>query len=406
MLRHALRPCPTPRLAPLAWIKPIWPIWHRHFRILAIETSCDDTAVAVVDFIPIRSNLRKAVVRESCTVTSDNAQYGGIHILNALESHERNLASIVTKLAGWKQKDGIAFNLVAVTRGPGMRSNLQSGIDFAKGLAVAWGVPLVGVHHMHAHALTPRLEYAEKIEDDYQGEIEPKFPYLSLLVSGGHTLLVLNRALTEHRIIASTVDNAIGDCLDKIGRDLLPEQVKAEAQTVSYGAVMERYLFGAEGDESRYNYTAPMSTAEERVGSEELSRFGWFFRNPLLHSRGGQKSSSMLFTFAGILSQASRIAAYGTTHNEPREKPISHDEAKALMIASMTATFEHLASRVCLYLQSTDSMAGEDTPPVKQLVLGGGVAANKYLQHLLRKYLDARGFGDVEIMPTSKKYCT
>ena len=90
-------------------------------------------------------------------------------------------------------------DFISVTRGPGMRSNLSTGLDTAKGLAVAWQIPLVGIHHIQAHLLTPRLVSALRSrngeEDDRSGY--PRFPLLSLLVSGGHSLLVLSRSTVD-----------------------------------------------------------------------------------------------------------------------------------------------------------------------------------------------------------------
>ncbi len=154
----------------------------RDLVTLAIETSCDDTCVAIVE-----KNSRGAHLLFNEKITSNNARFRGIHPIVALEGHEEKLAGLIEKSLAFLPSNGGAPrpDFVSVTRGPGMRSNLNTGLFTAKGLAVAWRVPLVGVHHMQAHALTPRLVSA--ISD---AKITPDFPFLSVLVSGGHTLLV------------------------------------------------------------------------------------------------------------------------------------------------------------------------------------------------------------------------
>src|ERR1700744_6379557 len=190
----------------------------RNLVTLAIETSCDDTCVAIVE------KTRGARLLFNEKITSNNARFRGIHPIIALEGHEETLARLLERSVAFLPNGRPDF--VSVTRGPGMRSNLNTGIFTAKGLAVAWGVPLVGVHPMAAHALTPRLISAVS-----QGKIKPEVPLWSLLVSGGHTLLVRSKSLASHRILAETADIAVGDSLDKIARSVLPEDLLQEAKS-------------------------------------------------------------------------------------------------------------------------------------------------------------------------------
>ena len=204
------------------------------------RTSCDDTSVAILE----KHKNNSATLHFHEKITSEYEKYGGINPIRAHESHQKNLASLVNEAlhclppqhhvdfsAGthrgfyleneWKQPRKLP-DFITFTRGPGMRASLITGIDTAKGLAVAWQVPILGVNHMQAHALTPRLVSAIEAKSAGIEAAAPAFPYLTLLVSGGHTMLVHSRDLCNHQIYAYTVDIAIGDMLDKCARISYP----------------------------------------------------------------------------------------------------------------------------------------------------------------------------------------
>jgi N6-L-threonylcarbamoyladenine synthase len=297
-----------------------------------------------------------------------------------------------------------------------MRSNLNTGLDTAKGLAVAWGIPIVGVHHMQAHALTPRLVSAlacgsrvtgaeQRKNSSVSGrKIQPDFPFLSLLVSGGHTLLLHTRNLTEHRIAADT-DCAVGDCLDKIARAVLPKDLLSTDPSTSYGPLLERFAFPE--DRPSYNYKPPKSRHEELMQSEAPSAYGWPFALPFV--RDGTKFRSLEFSFAGISSYGTRVAengwdpVSGKMRHTKREQPITEDEARLLAQESMRVCFEHLASRIVLALEAETSFG---KTPSQTLVLSGGVAANKFLKHVISAFLSARGFSYVETIAPPIDLCT
>lgn len=250
-----------------------------------------------------------------------------------------------------------------------MRSNLTTGLDTAKGLAVAWQIPLVAVNHMQAHALTPRLV---SMLDEPTQDLKPSFPFLSLLVSGGHTLLVHSRDIADHGILATTTDLAIGDAIDKIARLVLPSNVLEEGCDVMYGRLLERFAFP--GGENGHNYRAPISRGEEIARKE--SRWGWALVPPLAETRSGSKSKAMEFTFSGLGSAVKRIC---------EAKPdMGHDERVDLAKESMRVAFEHLASRVGWALRdvqlNTRSHPYQERRGTQTLVVSGGVASNGYLK--------------------------
>ncbi|KAK3711880.1 Mitochondrial tRNAs modification protein [Vermiconidia calcicola] len=346
-------------------------------------------------------------------ITADTEGYGGIHPLVALYSHQRRLAPLVQKaIEHLEPCSGPASivdarrapDFVTVTRGPGMRSNLSVGLDTAKGLAVAWNVPLVGVHHMQAHALTPRLcstirlrpqEAYRSPRDGYHDaaewtpqDLEPRFPFLSVLASGGHTMLIESNSLIEHKILAATADIAIGDCLDKAARAILP----SELLVPPYGRALEEFAFP--NGSSDYHYIPPAGRREELERRE--TRWGWSLGAPLSDSHGAAKSSRrMLYSFAGLLTYVQRIM----TANPER----SIDERRELAAEVMRVAFEHLASRIMLHLSSLNA---EDLETVKTVVLSGGVASNKFLKHVIRSILDVRNFQHIRLVYPPPELCT
>ncbi|KAG5723498.1 putative O-sialoglycoprotein endopeptidase [Termitomyces sp. T112] len=178
----------------------------RAFTVLALESSADDSCAAVVSSAPrILSNV---VLKQH----SIHEVYGGIYPKYAILGHQHNLPLAVRRAldeAGLDVRndiDGIAF-----TRGPGMGGCLSVAANAAKSLAAALNLPLVGVHHMQAHALTPLLTSRPN---------PPKFPFLSLLVSGGHTLLLLASSPSSFCTLATTLDESIGRSYDKVSRHL------------------------------------------------------------------------------------------------------------------------------------------------------------------------------------------
>lgn len=256
-----------------------------------------------------------------------------------------------------------------------MYSSLSTGIDTAKGLAVAWSIPLVAVNHMQAHALTPRLVTALEETPDHSQKCD--FPFLSLLVSGGHTLLVHSKDLTDHAILASTTDIAIGDYIDKIARCILPSALIQESGEIMYGRLLEQYTF-PQGPKD-YKYTAPARRGEEIA--QKGTRWGWSLAAPLAESRSGSKraggsSSRMEFSFSGLGSAVRRIC-------EEKHGEMEQTERKDLGRHGMRVAFEHLASRVVMALNLLESqhIAGvDDGNALNTLVVSGGVAANGYLK--------------------------
>jgi len=174
--------------------------------LLAIETSCDETSAAVIDQGRVLSNLVSSQIQL-------HAEYGGVVPELAAREHLRNLAP-VTRMA--LQRAGVAaeqLHAVAATRGPGLPSALMVGLKAAQAIAFALRRPFLGIHHHEAHLYSPWLKGQPPIADFSQFR-----PSVSLIVSGGHTILVHVRSELDHRLLGETVDDAAGECFDKTGK--------------------------------------------------------------------------------------------------------------------------------------------------------------------------------------------
>ncbi len=170
--------------------------------ILGIESSCDDTSAAIIRGNKILSNI--AANQE---IHND---YGGVVPELASRAHQQNIIPVVEKSlskANIRQKD---ISAVGFTRGPGLLGSLLVGTSFAKSLAMSLNVPLIEVNHLQAHILAHFIDDANNMP--------PKFPFLCLTVSGGHTMIVLVKDYFDMEIIGKTIDDAAGEAFDKIGK--------------------------------------------------------------------------------------------------------------------------------------------------------------------------------------------
>jgi N6-L-threonylcarbamoyladenine synthase len=178
-------------------------------KILAIETSCDETAAAVIeDGFRLKSN----VIASQIDI---HRRYGGIFPEVASRQHILAIGTVIQDAliearTGWNE-----LNAVAVTYGPGLAGSLLVGVNAAKGIALALGLPLIGVNHLEGHL------YSNWLDTERIGQAPPiKFPVVSLIVSGGHTELVLIRDHGNYEILGRTIDDAAGEAFDKVARML------------------------------------------------------------------------------------------------------------------------------------------------------------------------------------------
>jgi N6-L-threonylcarbamoyladenine synthase len=385
---------------------------QRTLLTLAIESSCDDTAVAILSHSPPRTRL---LFNER--ISSDNRAFKGVHPVVTVQGHNSSLAPLVQKALQHlpdaapsaqasiripSQQHGGAVckqrpDFVSVTRGPGIMANLAVGLNMAKGLSVAWDVPLLGVHHMQAHALTPRLVTALGMVHAGRG---PEFPFLSLLVSGGHTQLVHSAGLTDHRIVATTADIAVGNLLDQTARVILPPEILDASPDVMYGRLLESFAFPdtpspeaqaqaqAQAQvRQQYAFFEPAASRADEMAPLPTGH-DWTIPLPFRNTR------RLAYSFSSIYTHVHRIAA--------SRPAMALDERRSLARHTMRAAFQHLCSRLVLALEDRPELR----PAAQTIVVSGGVASNKFLMHVLRETLAARGYPGVEIMAPPVEFCT
>jgi N6-L-threonylcarbamoyladenine synthase len=288
-------------------------------RVLGIETSCDETAAAVVSLEGGRGEILSSVVLSQI---SEHAAFGGVVPEIAARAHVEALDGIIAAALADAKLDLAAVDAIAVTAGPGLIGGLIVGVMTAKALAAAAGKPLIAVNHLEGHALTARL--TDGLD----------FPYLLLLVSGGHTQIVRVAGVGRYERWATTIDDALGEAFDKTAKLLgLP---------YPGGPSVERAA--ARGDAARFDLPRPLKGD---------ARFD--------------------FSFSG-LKTAVRQAAKAL-------EPLTETDIDDICASFQRAVSETLADRVG---RSLDRFHGE-FPAVREpvLVVAGGVAANREIRAML-----------------------
>ena len=199
--------------------------------VLGIETSCDETGVAVY-----HSSLGLLGHRVYSQVVI-HAEYGGVVPELASRDHIRKVVPLIRQTIAEVDLDAHKIDGIAYTGGPGLVGALLVGATVARSLAWAWKVPAVAVHHMEGHLLAPMLEVDA-----------PKFPFVALLISGGHTQLVQVQGIGQYRLLGESLDDAAGEAFDKIGKLL--------GMTYPQGPALAR--LAESGDPQKYHFPRPM----------------------------------------------------------------------------------------------------------------------------------------------------
>lgn len=237
--------------------------------ILGIESSCDDTSAAVIKDGYLLSNL---IANQSVHKT-----YGGVVPELASRAHQQNIIPVVDqalKLAHVNKKE---IDAVAFTRGPGLLGSLLVGTSFAKSFSLAMDIPLVEVNHLQAHILVHFIKEIEK-EKDYPG-----FPFLCLLVSGGHTQIVVVRNYLDMEIIGQTIDDAAGEAFDKCAKVIgLP---------YPGGPVVDKYA--QQGDKNKFSFSKPRIKDLDYSFSGLKTSFLYFVRDNIQENPNFVKENTM-----------------------------------------------------------------------------------------------------------------
>src|SRR3989344_2912304 len=316
-------------------------------KVLAVETSCDETGIAVVEGSARHPDtggidfefktLRAALLSQAHL----HAEYGGVYPNLAKREHQKNLPLL---FRGFEKEE---VDAIAVTYGPGLEPALWQGITFAQDLAKKWQRPLIPINHMEAHLISSLAQ---------EGRLENiKLPVLALLVSGGHTEFVLMKEWFEYEVIGETLDDAVGECFDKVARMLgLP------------------YPGGPEI--SKLATFARTSDVQNQRTSEVLAIK---LPRPMLKSGNCDVSFSGLKTAALYALRDFQNAK--ATPSKAKESPLTPEEKAAFALEFEDAVADVFISKTRRALTETAA---------KSFVIGGGVAANTHLRKTLVEMIE------------------
>jgi N6-L-threonylcarbamoyladenine synthase len=332
-------------------------------KILAIETSCDDTCAAVLENDKILSSVVS-------TQIVFHKKYGGVVPRIAKEKHSELIDPCIKKALARAKTPMDKIDAIAVTYGPGLAIALEVGVKKTKELHLKYNKPIIAVNHLEGHLLSPFLK--DKKGKLYS-KIKMRFPFISMIVSGGHTEIILVKGFGEYELIGQTLDDAAGECFDKVARLL----------RLGYpgGPVIEKVA--KNGERKKYLLPKPFIKSED---------FNFSF--------SGLKTGCLVALRKIYLANHGRGAENAVSFDLPKE----HYDSKEMFfskkeISDFAATFEATVAEIL----ATKIVKAAKIYSVKCAAIGGGVSANIYLRSELRKNFSKIG---VEIALPEKKFCT
>lgn len=307
--------------------------------VLGIETSCDETGIALYD-----SN--KGILAEALySQIKLHAEYGGVVPELASRDHIRRVIPLVDEVIKQAKISSDDIQGIAYTTGPGLMGALLVGTAIGRTLAWAWKIPGIGINHMEGHLLAPMIEDS-LLQNSLLQNKHPKFPFLALLVSGGHTLLVDVKQHGDYQILGESLDDAVGEAFDKTAKML----------GLGYPGGPVISALAEQGDKTAYKFPRPMVN---RPGLDmSFSGLKTFVLNTWIDSEQSEKNKA-------------DIAA-----------------------AFQDAVVDTLLIKCKRALKQTN---------YKQLVIAGGVSANKQLRASLQQFTDKE---QLQLFYPNLKYCT
>jgi N6-L-threonylcarbamoyladenine synthase len=298
-------------------------------RVLGIETSCDETGVAVYD------SEKGLLAHRLYSQVDLHADYGGVVPELASRDHVRKLIPLIKEVLAAANSSAQDINGIAYTSGPGLAGALMVGAMTGRSLAYAWNVPAIGVHHMEGHLLAPLLEVNK-----------PEFPFIALLVSGGHTQLLRVDGIGQYQLLGESVDDAAGEAFDKVAKML----------NLDYPGGPNVAKLALQGNSATFKFPRPML---DRPGLD--------------------------FSFSGL--KTSVLTAYKNTPDYPDK------------LADIAASFE--AAVVDTLLRKCERALKETG--LKRLVMAGGVSANVKLRADLEAMAQRKHW---QVFYPSHAFCT
>ena len=305
-------------------------------KILAIDTSCDDTCVALLETKNSHFRILSNIVSSQVKL---HAKYGGVYPFLAKREHQKNLPLVFKKVI--KEQDSSKIDSIGITVGPGLEPCLWQGINFAKDLAKDLKLPIISVNHIEAHILANFIN---------RSLASIKFPAICLVVSGGHTGLILMKDIGKYQLIAETRDDAAGECFDKVARIL---------------------GLGYPGGPA----IAQLAKTDRDSTSIKLPR-------PMIHQKNYD------FSFSGL-----KTAVLYNYRSQPAKIRKSQSYIQEMCFEVQQAIIDVLIYK---------TLKAAKNQKVKTIMLGGGVAANSEL----RKQLKDKVKKDFQFYVPAAQFCT
>lgn len=337
-------------------------------KILGIETSCDETSVAIID------DSKNILAHKTLSQVDLHQIYGGVVPEIAARSHLEVIDSLILEALKAANLNFSQIDAFAATSGPGLIGGVIVGMTCAKALAAIHQKPFLAVNHLEGHALTVRLCAAVE------------FPFLLLLVSGGHCQILFAKGIGNYQKIGETIDDAIGETFDKV----------AQMLGLGYpgGPAIEK--LAKLGDENRFRLTKPLIDSKSH---EHLFDF----------SLSGLKTATRR-----LIEQISQGNSNSDTSSLSPASFIVNDQDKFDICASLQKTISDIiinrlnnvaegCSEVKTWLDSENNELNEDSKKIKNLVICGGVAANRYLFGKIYDWGKTRG---IEAISPPLALCT
>lgn len=298
-------------------------------RILGIETSCDETGVAIYD------STQGLLAHRLYSQVELHADYGGVVPELASRDHVRKLIPLIKEVMAAADSTAADINGIAYTSGPGLAGALMVGALTGRSLAYAWNVPAIGVHHMEGHLLAPLLE-----------DNKPEFPFIALLVSGGHTQLLRVDGIGRYELLGESIDDAAGEAFDKVAKML----------HLDYPGGPNVARLALEGNGEAFKFPRPML---DRPGLD--------------------------FSFSGL--KTSVLTAYNQTPDYPQKKADIAASFEAAIVDTLVRKCERALKQTGL----------------KRLVMAGGVSANVRLRAQLQDLAQRKRW---QVFYPSHAFCT
>lgn len=289
-------------------------------KVLGIETSCDETGIAIYD------DEQGLIANQLYSQIKLHADYGGVVPELASRDHIRKTVPLIQAALKEANLTSADIDGVAYTAGPGLVGALMVGASIGRSLAYAWNVPAVAVHHMEGHLLAPMLE-----------DNPPQYPFVALLVSGGHTQLISVTGIGQYRLMGESIDDAAGEAFDKTAKLL----------GLDYPGGAKLSKLAEQGDSSRFHFPRPMT---DRPGLD--------------------------FSFSGL-----KTAAANTIHQYNQRVDLDEQTKADIARAFEDALVDTLLIKSRRALEQTG---------FNRLVIAGGVSANKTLRNKLAELMAQR----------------